>query len=272
MVQKIFYNSSLPRSGSTLFQNVFNQNPSIYATPTSGLVQFLEWIRITYGQAEFKAQQAELMEKATLSFCREGMYGYANALSSKPYFIDKSFYWGMHFNYLKMIHNGQNPKIVIMIRDLRDIFASFESNFRKNTLVINPNVDWDNLEGTTMEKRLIDITKKKPVGPVLDGLKDIINYRIDSKILFVKYEDFCIDPIKEMNRVYNYLEIPYFEHDFNNVHQTTKEDDRFYFVTHKIRNVVEKKESEAIQVIGKPACEWVYKNYEWFFKFFNYSK
>lgn len=39
-MQKIFYNSSLPRSGSTLLQNVFNQNPDMYATPTSGVVQF----------------------------------------------------------------------------------------------------------------------------------------------------------------------------------------------------------------------------------------
>jgi hypothetical protein len=31
MSQEIFYNSSLPRSGSTLLQNVFNQNPNIYA-------------------------------------------------------------------------------------------------------------------------------------------------------------------------------------------------------------------------------------------------
>lgn len=37
----------------------------------------------------------------------------------------------MNFNYLKLI-NSEDPKIVIMIRDLRDIFASFESNHRKH--------------------------------------------------------------------------------------------------------------------------------------------
>ena len=60
MSQQIFYNSSLPRSGSTLLQNVFNQNPKIYATPTSGVVQFLELIRMTFSQAEFKAQDSKL--------------------------------------------------------------------------------------------------------------------------------------------------------------------------------------------------------------------
>lgn len=270
-MQKIFYNSSLPRSGSTLLQNVLNQNPDIYSTPTSGVVQFLEAIRLTFSTAEFKAQDSKVMETALLSFCREGMKGFASSISNKPYFIDKSFYWGMHFNYLKLINN-EDPKIIIMIRDLRDIYASFESIHRKNTLVYNDNINWDNLEGTTMEKRILDFTRKRPTGPAIDALKDIINYRLDSKVLFIKYEEFCEDPNKEMVKIYNYLEIPYFQHNFNNVEQTTKQNDVFYFTNHNIRSVIKKKESEAEQVIGKPACNWIYKNHEWFFKFFKYDK
>jgi hypothetical protein len=75
-----------------------------------------------------------------------------------------------------------------------------------------------------------------------------------------------------MIKIYNYLEIPYFQHNFQNVEQTTIENDIFYFTNHDIRSVVNKKESEAEKIIGKPACDWVYKNYEWFFKFFKYDK
>lgn len=271
MIKKFVYNSSLPRSGSTLLQNVFNQNPEMYATPTSGILDFLEIIRIQYILPEFKAQDVNVMEKAVLAFCREGMNGYANSISNKPYFIDKSFYWGMNFDYLKMIH-GADPKIVIMIRDPRDIFASFEYNFRKNPLVVNPNVDWGELKNTTLEKRIVNWTQTKPLGVVFDGLKDMINFRNDSKVLFIKYEDFCEDPDKEMLRVYNYLEMPYFRHDFNNIQQTTKENDVFYFASHDIRSVVEKKESQAEHIIGKPACDWIYKHYDWFFKYFKYNK
>ncbi len=35
-MENIFYQSSLPRAGSTLLQNILAQNPDIYATPTSG--------------------------------------------------------------------------------------------------------------------------------------------------------------------------------------------------------------------------------------------
>ena len=93
MIQKIFYNSSLPRSGSTLLQNVFNQNPEMYATPTSGLVEFVDSVKEKFILAEFKAQDVNIMEKAVLSFCREGIKGYANSISNKQYFVDKSFYW-----------------------------------------------------------------------------------------------------------------------------------------------------------------------------------
>ena len=159
-----------------------------------------------------------------------------------------------------------------MIRDPRDIFASFESNYRRNPLTINPLVNWSELKNTTMEKRIIDWSRTNPIGVVFDAVKDIINFRLDSKILFIKYEDFCEDPNREMVKVYNYLEIPYFQHNFSNIEQTTKENDIFYFASHEIRNEVKKKESQAEQIIGRPACDWVYKNYDWFFKYFKYSK
>jgi hypothetical protein len=41
MDKKIFYNASLPRAGSTLLQNILMQNPEIYSTPTSGIIEFL---------------------------------------------------------------------------------------------------------------------------------------------------------------------------------------------------------------------------------------
>ena len=62
-MQEIFYNSSLPRSGSTLLQNVFNQNPDMYATPTSGVVEFLQSVKEKFILAEFKAQDVNVMEK-----------------------------------------------------------------------------------------------------------------------------------------------------------------------------------------------------------------
>ena len=37
MDKKVFFQSSLPRAGSTLLQNILGQNPEFYVTPTSGV-------------------------------------------------------------------------------------------------------------------------------------------------------------------------------------------------------------------------------------------
>ena len=62
-MEKLFYQSSLPRSGSTLLQNILAQNPDIYATPTSGVLELIVGARGNYTNTEeFKAQDHELMK------------------------------------------------------------------------------------------------------------------------------------------------------------------------------------------------------------------
>lgn len=41
MPPSIAFQSSLPRSGSTLFSNIVGQNPAFHVTPTSGLLDLL---------------------------------------------------------------------------------------------------------------------------------------------------------------------------------------------------------------------------------------
>ena len=73
-MEKLFFQSSMPRSGSTLLQNIFAQNPDMYATPTSGVLELIFAARGNYTNSpEFKAQDPELMKKGFLEFCQKGM-------------------------------------------------------------------------------------------------------------------------------------------------------------------------------------------------------
>ncbi len=131
-MEKLFFQSSLPRAGSTMLQNILAQNPDIYATPTSGVLELVYGARENYSNSpEFKAQDKDLMRKGYLAFCKEGMDAFYNAITNKKYVIDKSRGWGIHFDMLEAIRS-EKPKIICMVRDLRDIFASMEGNFRKN--------------------------------------------------------------------------------------------------------------------------------------------
>ena len=74
MMEKLFFQSSLPRAGSTMLQNILAQNPDVYATPTSGVLELIYGARANYSSSpEFKAQDTELMKQGYLSFCKNGV-------------------------------------------------------------------------------------------------------------------------------------------------------------------------------------------------------
>jgi sulfotransferase len=272
MDKKIFFNSSLPRAGSTLFQNIIADNPNFYCTPTSGLSEYVLSAKNTHSHSQaVKAQDKEVMENAFLGFCRAGVQGYVNSLTSKEIILDKSRDWGIHYNLLEMI--TPSPKIVCMVRDLRAVYASMEKNFRKNPHRDNHVQNPVNLVGTTLQKRINLWADGVPVGISIDRLKDIIDQKLDKKILFIRYEDLMEFPEQEIRRFYEYIEMPYYEgHQFKNVTQHTQENDIVHGIygDHVLRTEFEKKEDDFEEVLGFEICQSIKNTYPWFFNKFGY--
>jgi sulfotransferase len=272
MRKKLFFQSSLPRSGSTLLQNVMGQNPDFYVTPTSGVLELVYAARANYTTSpEFKAQDGELMMHGFRNFCHEGVMGFFDAITEKPYVMDKSRGWGVHYQFLNFFY--PDPKIICMVRDPRSIFASMEKNFRKNQHLDSGMVDHSEMKGTTTEKRIDSWVQSPPVGLAFERLYQILKEGTDQKILFVKFEDFTKNPNKEMERIYSYLGVPYFQHDFESVEQITQEDDSVYGIygDHKIKSKIEFIPSDYNQVLGKSPADWIKNNYKWFYDYFQYK-
>ena len=64
-----------------------------------------------------------------------------------------------------------------------------------------------------------------------------------------------------MSRIYQFLNVPFFWHDFDNITQITKEDDSVYGLTsdlHAIRPKLEMKPSDADSILGKDITNWLY--------------
>ena len=273
-MEKIFYQSSLPRAGSTLLQNILAQNPDIYSTPTSGVLELIFGARANYTNgAEFKAQDAETMKKGWQAFAKNGMDAFYNAITDKKYVVDKSRGWGIHYDFLQFVHN-EEPKIICMVRDLRDIFTSMEGNFRKYPEKQSTILDWSKGQGTTVPKRVDIWAQQPPIGLAIERLSEIFRTGIINKMLFIKFEDLCLYPDTTMIKIYEYLNISHFQHDFDNIEQVTKEDDEVYgvFGDHVIRKKLEPVRSRAKELLGKEVNDWIYTNYKWFFEQFRYSK
>ena len=271
-IKKIFYQSSLPRAGSTLMQNVLGQNPDFYVTPTSPMCSLLYSSRNAYSNIpEFKAVASDVMEASYISFLKQGMNGYFAEQTDKSYVVDKSRSWINNYNFLAKIH-GEEPKIIYMIRDLRQVFASIEKKFRSNKHRELNIENWDKFENTTTPKR-VDMWAKSPLlGFPLESLNEAIRQGIDKKVCFVRYEDFLEEPQKWMDYIYKYLEVKSYKHDFNHIEQVTYENDIIHgaFGDHNIRNKLELPIHDAELILGKDVCRWVVNQYQWFFQKFGY--
>lgn len=270
-MKQIFFQSSLPRAGSTLLQNIMGQNPDFYVTPTSGVLELVYAARNNYTNSpEFKAQDPSLMRAGFTRFCRDGVNGFFEAVTDRPYVLDKSRGWGIHYGFLNEFY--PDPKIICMVRDLRGIFSSMEKNFRKNQHMDSGIVDHSKMMGTTTEKRIDVWSQGQPVGLAIERLYQIFKEGINKKMLFIKYEELAENPEREIARLYEYLGVPAFAHDFDNVQQITKEDDSVYGIygDHTIRTKVSPLKSDHKDVLGVSACNWIKTNYKWFYDEFKY--
>jgi sulfotransferase len=269
--KQIFYQSSLPRAFSTLLQNILGQNPNFYVTPTSGVLELLFAARANYSNSsEFKAQDPVLMREGWLNFCKQGMQGFYQGITDKPIVVDKSRGWGIHYDFLNTFVD--KPKIIVMVRDLRSIYASMEKNYRKHPEKDLGVVNWSTMTGTTVEKRVQQWASGPPVGMAIERLKSIIDNGTVNNMLLVRGEDLLTNPDQQLNRIYNYLEVEPFKHDFNNVEQLTQEDDAVYGIygDHNIRKKLEYFDPKFEEVLGKDVCNSIVQNYKWFYDYFNY--
>jgi len=272
MIKEVFFNSSLPRSGSTLLQNILMQNPEIYSSPTSGVIEFLLTARQIYSNSDaFKAQPQENKEQAFASFCKNGLFGYYQPLTNRPYVFDKSRAWLGDFRFLNFFYPG--AKMIVMLRDLRSIFSSMEKNFRKNPQKDPMIVNGAELQNMTTDSRMKYFSSVPPVGPSLEWLYEALHQGFQEHILFIRYEDLMVSPQEQMNLIYQYLNMNPFIHDFNNIEQLTYENDEVHgiFGDHKINPKLEPVQNDWLDILGKNNCDLITSHYSWFYQAFNYN-
>jgi len=272
MKKNIYYNSSLPRSGSTLLSNIIAENPSFYCTPTSGVSDYVLNSKYIYNNSQaVKAQDKDEMENSFFNYIKFGMQGYFSEITDKTNILDKSRDWAINYKLLEKIQD--KPKVICMVRDVRAIYSSMEKNFRKNPHKENHVQNTVKLVGTTLDKRVDIWADGLPVGIAMDRLKDIFQQGLNKHMLFIRYEDLMSDPKETMNRVYDYLGIDRFEHSFDKIIQTTNEDDDVHGIygSHTLREEFKMLPNDFEEILGIELSEKIKHTYQWFFnKFYSY--
>ena len=276
-VKNIFFNSSMPRSLSTLLQNILAQNPTIHSTPTDGSLELLFAARSNYPNSpEFKAQDKDLMLKAWRGFCWGGLQGYAEQLTDRPNVCIKSRGIGVHYQWYEAFFSqaGQKRlKVIVMVRDLRQVFSSMEKIFRSNQERHQEIQNHANMTGTSLEKRCDIWSNSQPIGLALERLQQCFRDGTAKHLLLIRAEDLAAFPDEEMRKIYNYLDLDYFEHNFDQVPQTTQEDDVVYGLSqslHQIRPKVTPLKRDFEEILGTSVSGWVDQRFAWYQKAFGY--
>lgn len=253
MTRNLHYISGLPRSGSTLLCNILSQNPDFFVSKaTSGCHDILFSIRNQWDRLlEHKAEGVDYNQlKRVLQSVLNSYH-----TTDKDIVFDKGRGWLSLIETVEFI-TGKTPKIIVPVRNISAILSSFEKLWRKNTGFSQWNIEQeDYFKAQTVDGRCeIWANQNQPVGMAYNRVRDAISRGYKNSLFFLEFEDLTSRPYQTMRKVYDYLELPYYEHNFNHVEQVTKEDDENVHRIpglHSIRSVVEPVKNDTLNILGE---------------------
>jgi len=261
----IHFLSGLPRSGSTLLAGILNQNPRFAATTTSGIIEILflvrnRWDSVLEFQSAFEGFESD---KAKLRVLRGILSSYFDDVS-RPVIFDKSRSWLAHLEMAETIL-GRRVKVLVPVRDVRDVLASFERLWRETSAThqiaqeANHYFDFQTLEG----RCAVWMRPDQPVGLAYNRIKDALHRGFHDRLHFVRFEDLTTDPEATLREIYDFLEEPPFRHDFQNVEQANREDDAIHGFKdlHTIRAKVEPVPPRWPRILGDVANRYAALNF-----------
>lgn len=218
--------AGLPRSGNTLLSAILNQNPNIYSTPLSPLPSLMwDYINSCNNMEQInRNKENEERAKELLSSFFDTFYKDVN----KPVIIDREKDWGTPAN-LDLIKRyvTPTPKIIITVRDILEIIASFVA------------MDADYLKSNTENSNSYINNYRSPKDSIVEYLMRP-NGDIDKSLLslapaffpenkgmyhIVEYNDLILKPGETMSGIYKFLELPEYKHDFKNIKKVESDND-----------------------------------------------
>lgn len=259
--KQYYFVSGLPRSGSTLLCNILAQNPRFSTTSTSGIMDVIFGVRNNWDKmVEFQASPNEPAKLRVMRAMFEAYY----ADSDKPVVFDKCRGWLSLIEMCEAII-GQKAKILVPVRDMRDVLASFEKLWRKTSSTRQMGQESQNyFRFQTVEGRCqVWLNEQQPVGLAYNRVKDAISRGYSDRLFFVDFDDMTVNPEETFKKIYKFLGEEYFEHDFDNVKQVTWENDDVHGIKdlHKIRTKVRPMDPQWPTTLGPFAEKWGQLNF-----------
>ena len=218
-MKSYYFISGLPRSGSTLLSGILKQNPDFYAdiaSPVQGIVT--NTVDFMTG-CENNLNLTEDRRKNILLSIFEGYYKHLET----PVIFDNSRGWTKNTTLLQELF--PTTKILCCVRDIPWIINSFELINKKNPFYTSTLVKEECKDNVfSRSDAMMDKNGGIIAGPWI-ALQE--GFAMNPEMIyFVEYNNLCKNPEKEMKTIYEFLEKPYYSHDFENVEYSNENFDK----------------------------------------------
>ena len=243
MTQRVHFISGLPRSGSTLLGAILRQNPRFYASmtgPVGGL--FRANLQAMSAGSELALLVTDEQRRALLKGLFTSFYG---LMTDKQVVFDTNSQWTAHMSALRALF--PEARVIATVRNVAWVMDSLERLFRndpfENTRLFGPG------GGNTVYGRVNALAQPdKLVGSAYMALKEAFYSEEADRLLLVDYDLLTRAPDRVLPLIYDFIEEPWFDHDFDNVEFDAPEFDAALGVRglHTVRPKVERKPRRTI--------------------------
>jgi len=213
MSKKFYFVTGLPQSGSTLITNILSQNPEIHGEPISSLSVNISFLNQNWSRLE--QNRIYPNEDAKIGSIKGLMDGYYSHVK-KPIIIDNDRNWIPLIGIMEKLLQ-EKIKMIVCVRNPAEILASLEK-IRKENSLFSSKVDFELGPKSNIASRCYYYSSPEgDLGVSHRNLNDAIIMGYLDRFLFVDYTNFCNMPKAQTKRIYEFLDLPQFDHDFDNI-------------------------------------------------------
>jgi sulfotransferase len=212
MQNGIHFISGLPRSGSTLLAAILRQNPRFHAGmsgPVGSLFMALQ------GAMSRRNEAAVFIDDLQKRELLKGLFdSYYHAIHPRQLVFDTNRAWCAKLPTLSRLF--PDAKIICCVRHVPWIMDSIERLIRENAFELSGIFGFESLN--TVYSRVNRLaTSDGLVGFALDALREAYWGEHASRLILVGYESLAKDPERTLKYLYEFINEPWFAHDFENV-------------------------------------------------------
>ena len=223
--------AGMPRTGSTLITSILSQNPHVYGSGNSPLVDLM-WS--AYKSVDQDGARKDLNAQKRLEEIRTDLVvstikSYYKNATDKKFIIEKSRGWLLAANRkLAKKYFGEDVKVVCFRRPVEQILSSFYN-------LMHPKYSDEHIYNWVLGGAV----------PIYDNIKGckLSKFVKDPNVLYFEYDDIINNTPDVLNKIYEFCDLPAYQHDLSNITRCFEEDDFSYEINklHEVRPTISRR-------------------------------